>query len=329
MRVDNSLIELNNNTPIPGHAGLAKGADPADPASYRQFQGQDYAPDRINAAVLDFIRRSKDQPFFCYYPTVIPHVALHVPDEDLGPYHALNWDDPPFTRAKGRGYTPHFTPRAAYAAMISRMDRYVGRVLALLEELDLSDNTLIIFSSDNGTTHLKQEVDYDFFNSVGKLRGLKGSLYEGGIRVPTIVRWPGHVEPGTTTRYVSGFEDWMPTLMEVVGASASCPDNCDGLSLLPTLSGQAQPERPFLYREFAGYGGQQSIRVGDWKAVRQNLRKGQIVTELYNLKSDPGEQHDVAAEQPELVQRLVQLMAQEHVPSPEFPITALDNITGR
>lgn len=326
LRSDNRKIALNNDPPVPGHAGLAEGADPQDPASYEPFQGQDYAPDRINAAVLDFIRRSQDGPFFCYYPTVIPHVALHVPDEDLQPYHELNWNDPPFTRRGGRGYTPHFTPRAAYAAMISRLDMYVGRVLSLLDELDLADNTLVVFSSDNGTTHLKREVDYDFFNSVGELRGLKGSLYEGGVRVPTIVRWPGRVAAGTESDYVSGFEDWLPTLMEVVGDADAVPGHCDGLSLLPVLSGKTQPERPFLYREFAGYGGQQSIRVGDWKAVRQNLGKAgrEIRTELYNLRSDPGESQDVAASHPDVLRQLTLLMAQEHVGSAEFPLPALD-----
>lgn len=326
LRVDNSRIDLNNDPPVPGHAGLDEGADPGDPASYAQFQGQDYAPDRINAAVLDFIRSSQDGPFFCYYPTVIPHVALHVPDEDLKPYHDLKWNDPPFTRQNGRGYTPHFTPRAAYAAMITRLDMYVGRVLDLLDELDLADNTLIVFSSDNGTTHLKREVDYDFFNSVGELRGLKGSLYEGGIRVPTIVRWPGHVAPGTESDYVSGFEDWLPTLMNVVGDRDAIPADSDGVSLQPVLTGKTQPDRPFLYREFTGYGGQQSIRVGDWKAVRQNLAKskGVVRTELYNLKADPSESRDVAGDHPDVLRKLTDLMAQEHVVSAEFPLPALD-----
>ena len=329
LRVDNTRIELNNNPPVPGHAHLPRGADPTDPESYRQFQGQDYAPDRINAAVLKFIRCHKDKPFFCYYPTVIPHVALHVPDEDLKPYHDLKWNDPPFTRMKGRGYTPHFTPKAAYAAMITRLDMYVGRVLTLLDELQLSDNTLVVFSSDNGTTHLKQEVDCEFFNSVGELRGLKGSLYEGGVRVPAIVRWPGHVPAGTTSDIISGFEDWMPTLMDVVGNSDAVPENCDGISLLPTLSGQSQPERPFLYREFTGYGGQQSIRVGNWKAIRQKLGTGRVSTELYDLKKDPREEHDVSAKQPDVLQRLTCLMAREHLPSVEFPMPGLDQIVQR
>ena len=134
-------------------------------------KGKDFSSDRINEQALKFIKKNKDKPFFLYYPTLIPHVALHVPDEELKPYLKLKWNDPPFTRSQGYGYTPHFTPRAAYAAMITRMDRYVGNLVNLIEQLGLTKDTIVIFTSDNGTTHLKLEVDYDFFNSVGKLRG--------------------------------------------------------------------------------------------------------------------------------------------------------------
>ncbi|MEM7601258.1 MAG: arylsulfatase [Verrucomicrobiota bacterium] len=214
---------LNNDPPVPGHAGLEEGADPFDPASYEIFKGQDYASDRINDQALEFIEANQDRPFFLYYPSLIPHVALHVPDEHLEPYLEQNWIDPPFTREGGYGYTPHFTPRAAYAAMITRLDTYVGRVLDLLEELGLTENTIVIFTSDNGTTHLKEEVDYDFFASVGELRGLKGDLWEGGIRVPQIVKWPGKIEAGGVTDYVTGFEDWLPTLLELIEAESGVP----------------------------------------------------------------------------------------------------------
>ncbi|MDA1052869.1 MAG: arylsulfatase [Planctomycetota bacterium] len=317
-------IALNNKPPIPGHASLAKDADPSNPRSYDAFKGQDYAPDRINEQVLAFVRANKDRPFFLYYPTIIPHVALHVPDEELKPYLALGWNDPPFTRGKGYGYTPHFTPRAAYAAMISRMDRNVGNVLKLLDELKLADNTIVIFSSDNGTTHLGEEVDYKFFASVGELRGLKGSLYEGGVRVPTLVRYPGRVAAGSSSDRVSGFEDWLPTLLEIAGSTDALPANIDGISLAPTLLGQQQEPRPLLYREFPSYGGQQTIRVGDWKAVRQNMTKGNLDIELYNMADDIGEQDNVAAQHSDIVERLAKLMAQEHTPSETFPLKPLD-----
>lgn len=317
-------VPLKNEPPVPGHASLPKDADPADPRSYDIFKGQDYAPDRINEQVLKFVRDNKDNPFCLYYPTVIPHVALHVPDEELKPYLELGWNDPPFTRERGYGYTPHFTPRAAYAAMITRMDRYVGNLLNLLDELKLADNTIVVFSSDNGTTHLDREVDYTFFNSVGELRGLKGSLYEGGVRVPTLVRWPGRVEAGSSSDRISGFEDWMPTLLELTGGNVKAPSNTDGISLAPTLLGQQQEPRPFLYREFPSYGGQQTIRVGVWKAVRQNMTKGNLKIELYNIARDIGETNNVADQHPEVVTRLAALMEREHVPSEVFPLIPLD-----
>lgn len=317
-------IALDNQPAINGHASFLDGQDRSDPKNYDQFKGQDYAPDRINAQALEFIKTHRDQPFFLYYPTVIPHVALHVPDEDLHPYLQLGWNDPPFTKQGGYGYTPHFTPRAAYAAMITRMDRYVGNVLNLLDELGLSENTIVVFSSDNGTTHLEQEVDYNFFESVGELRGLKGSLYEGGVRVPTIVRWPGQVSAGSESDRVSGFEDWIPTLLELVGKSSCTPENIDGISLAPTLTGQPQEPREYLYREFGGYGGQQTIRVGDWKAVRQNMNRGNLKVELYNLAEDIGEQHDVSDRHPQLVQKLADMMSQVRTPSKDFPLIPID-----
>ena len=329
---DNQKISLGNDPPVPGHAGLPEGADPSDPRSYDIFKGTDYAPDRINQEVLNFIRSHKDEPFFCYYPTIIPHVALHVPDEELEPYLAQQWNDPPFTRERG-GYTPHFTPRAAYAAMITRMDTYTGRVLDLLEELDLDDDTIVIFTSDNGTTHLKDEVDYDFFRSVVPLRGLKGDLYEGGIRVPLIVRWPAKVEAGTVSTYVTGFEDWLPTLLDLADANIEVPGGIDGISIAPILLGQTQPERPFLYREFSGYGGQQSVWLGErWKGIRRNLMpRGKknpseiiVKTELYDLLADPSESRDLASEHPKIVEKAESLMKSERVSSEFFPIPVLD-----
>ena len=251
-----------------------------------------------------------------------------MPDEELKPYLAKKWEDPPFTRSGGYGYTPHFTPRAAYASMITRMDRYVGRILNLLKELELEENTIVVFTSDNGTTHLKQEVDYDFFESVKPLRGLKGSLYEGGIRVPLIVRWPGKVEAGSTNSFMTGLEDWLPTLLAMTGLEEKTPDNIDGISIAATLSSHRQARRPFLYREFSGYGGQQAVWMGKWKGIRQNmLRKNNadpLKIELYNLQADIGESKDVAAENPQLVTQMRQLMGQQHTPSELFPIRPLD-----
>jgi arylsulfatase A-like enzyme len=313
-------ISLDNHPPVPGHAKLAEGADPANPASYAPFQGRDYAPDRIREAALQFIRENRERPFFLYFPSTLPHIALHVPQQDLKPYLDLGWNDPPFTAARG-GYTPHFTPRAAYAAMISRLDSDAGALLAELDRLQLSSNTLVIFSADNGTTHVAEEVDAAFFDSVGSLRGLKGSLYEGGVKVPTIARLPGVIPAGSETNFVSGFEDWLPTIAELAGIPASKQPSIDGISLVPTLKGTAQPPRAFLYREFSGYGGQQSIRAGSWKLVRQQLsKKNQTTTQLFNMETDPNETTDLADRHPDKVLELSQLMQAQHTPSSLFPL---------
>jgi arylsulfatase len=321
-------IRLNNDPPVPGHARLPDGADPNDPASYAPFKGADYSPERMMEMALQFIRENKDRSFFLYLPSTIPHVALHVPDEELKPYLANGWEETPFTAEGGYGYTPHQTPRAAYAAMITHLDTDVGRIMDLLDQLELDDNTLVMFSSDNGTTHLNLEVDYEFFQSVGPLRGLKGSLYEGGIRVPMIARWPGKIAPGGVTDHISAFYDVMRTIADVTGTTP--PQGIDGISFVPTLLGQPdeQQQHDFLYWEFPGYGGQQAVRMGQWKAIRQNMLRREnpdpLKIELYNLDDDIGETRDLAAQHPEIVARAREIMQQQHTPSELFPIAPLD-----
>ena len=327
---NDKLFPLDNDPPVPGHAGLPEGSDPSDPVCYDQFKGQDYAPERINLEALRFIQDNHEKPFFLYYPTIIPHVALHVPDIELRPYLDLGWNDPPFTREKG-GYTPHFTPRAAYAAMISLLDKYVGRILLQLRILGIEDNTIVIFTSDNGTTHLREEVDYEFFNSVGELKGLKGQLDEGGVRVPLLVRWPGHIAPGSVQHSVSGFEDWMPTLHDLAQLEGSLPERIDGVSLAPALLGRTDSlERPFLYREFQGYGGQQAVWTGPWKGIRRQLHnpRNRAVAdspiELYRISSDPSESENLADSFPDVVQALREIMEDQHTPSKLFPLSSID-----
>ena len=326
---DRDRVPLANNPPVPGHASLPRGSDPADPGSYEVFKGKDYSSDRINEQALEFITTNKDKPFFLYYPTLIPHVALHVPDKELKPYLKFKWNDPPFTRSQGYGYTPHFTPRAAYAAMITRMDRYVGNVVNLIEKLNLTNDTIVIFSSDNGTTHLKLEVDYDFFESVGNLRGLKGSLYEGGIRVPLLVKWPGKIKAGSISDKMIGFEDWMVTLHNLIDAKNPLTTNHDGHDQADHLLGNCQLSRPPLYREFSGYGGQQAVWMDKWKGIRQKMiRKGKnhdpLKIELYDLSVDESETEDLASKHPDIVDKIKKMMTDLHVPSKEFPIAVID-----
>jgi arylsulfatase len=290
------LVHDRENEPLPGNT--------------RGQTGQTYAPQRIADEMLKFVRANADRPFLLYYPTVIPHLALQVPDEELKPYLG-EWKETPYA---GRSYQPHPTPKACYAAMITFLDKQVGRLMATLRELGHDRDTLVIFTSDNGTTHIKAQVDYEFFESVGPLRGLKGSLYEGGIRVPLVARWPEHIPAGTTTDQMGVNYDLLATLAEVVGVAA--PAGSDGVSLLPTLLGkperQSQPE--CLFWDFGGYGGQVAVRLGKWKGIRRNLRKKpDAPIELYDLDADLGEKNNVAAEHPEVVARIDKIMHEARV----------------
>ena len=313
-------IELTNEPPVPGHGKLRPADDPQDPSSYARFVGTDYAPDRILAAAKQFLRSHAERPFFLYYPSVIPHLALHIPAGELAAYDGA-FEETPYVG--GKGYTPHPRPRAAYAAMITRLDRSVGELLDLIDELSLRDDTIVVFTSDNGATHSPVGgTDVDFFESCGELRGRKGSMYEGGIRVPAIVRWPNQIAAGSESDRVTGFEDWLPTLAELAAADAI--DGTDGISFAPTLLGQQQDRRGFLYREFAGYGGWQAVWVDDYKLVRKGLQRQRPKTELYNLLADPSEQRDLAASSAEQVERLIAIATREHTPSGAFPLRALD-----
>ena len=274
----------------------------------RGVSGAQYSHDLIEQELERFVRDHKDGPFFAYVPFTIPHLALQVPDESLKQYLG-EFEETPY---RGRSYLPHEHPRAAYAAMISHMDRSVGRLVALLDELKLTDNTLVIFTSDNGTTHLAKQADYEFFESVKPLRGLKGSVYEGGIRVPMIAKWPGRIQSGSTSDHVSAFYDVLPTLAEVAGLPS--PTGVDGLSFAPELLGrrQQQVQHEFLFWDFPGYGGQVAIRAGRFKALRRGLRKDpDAPLELYDLKNDIGETTNVAAEFPEIAERLSYLLIAE------------------
>ncbi len=323
---DDHRIELNNHE-FSAHQKLPAGADPKSRDSYGGFQGKDYAPDRIAEQAVRFIRENQNRPFFLYYPTTVPHLALQVPDDSLAEYQG-RWPDPPYPG--GHGYLPHFAPRAAYAAMVTRMDRDVGRMIDAVERLGLTERTIFVFTSDNGPTYDRLGgSDSAFFNSADGLRGLKGSLYEGGIRVPLVVRWKGHIPAGLVSDRLSGFEDWMPTLLDLAGLDGAIPPRTDGVSFAPTLLGRWQPTRRALYREFPGYGGQQAVWMGHWKGVRQKLRpRGgaapDLRIELYDLLADRGETTDVADQHPMLVDRLLDLMHGERTVSAEFAFPALD-----
>ncbi|MHC5212000.1 MAG: arylsulfatase [Planctomycetota bacterium] len=287
------------------------------PGNDRGLTGEQYSHDLVVDEALGFIREHSDEPFFLLVADTVPHLAIQVPDDSLAEYEGT-WDDPPYEG--GKGYLPHPAPRAGYAAMVSRMDRSVGRVLALVDELGLDEDTLVMFTSDNGPTYDRiGGSDSAFFESAGPLRGLKGSVYEGGLRVPLVARWPGHVPAGETTDRVAAFWDVMPTLLQLAGRPV--PADLDGESLASTLRGEpVRPRSRPLYWELRGYGGQQAVRSGDWKAVRRDLKSGSTAIELYDLARDAGEREDVAGMHPEIVQRLSALMSAQRSPSEAFPL---------
>ena len=311
----NGQRQILNNRDFRGHKKLKEA-----PKNYEQFQGNEYAPELMMNTALAFIRQNAEKPFFLYLPFVEPHLAMQPPEKWVNSY-PKSWDKAPYIGQ--RGYLPHPRPRAGYAAMISDLDEHVGRIMTLLAELKLDSNTLVIFTSDNGPTHDVGGVDTTFFKSAGVLRGRKGSVYEGGLRVPMIARWPGTVAAGSTTKHISGFQDVLPTLAELTGGKT--PDHVDGVSFLPTLTGKGQQEvHDHLIWEFFGYGGQQCVISGKWKAVRQKLRKGNRRVELYNLDKDPSESRDLAAANPKVVERLTKILETDRTPNADFPIKMLD-----
>ncbi len=330
---DNDRRVPLRNPDFSAHQKFPAGADTNSPASYARYSGKDYAPDLINEKSREFLRAHKDGPFFMFVPTTVPHLALQIPEDSLAEY-AGQWPDPPYLG--DHGFLPNRTPRATYAAMVTRMDREIGRLMDLVKELGLEENTIFIFASDNGPLYDQLGgTDTEFFNSNAGLRGRKGSLFEGGVRVPFIVRWKSHIKPGTTTDRVTGFEDCLPTFLELAGAKTATPKDIDGISFASTLLGGKQPPRPFLYREFPAYGGQQSIRVGDWVALRQNLTvnkknpKADLQIQLYDLSTDPHQEHNIAQDHPDIVAKLGRRMRDQHTVSAEFPQPALDKLGAR
>jgi arylsulfatase A len=270
-----------------------------------------YVQDLFAQGAIDFIKRNKDRPFFLYLPITVPHAEVVVPDDSLAEYKG-KWPEPK-AFAGSRTYSPQDQPRAVRAAMITRMDRDVGRIVDLLDELKLSEQTLVIFTSDNGPITAGGQ-DPAFFNSAGPLRGLKFTLYEGGIRVPFVARWPGRIARGGNSDAPSDFADMFPTFAELAGAKP--PEKLDGVSIMPTLLGQQgrQQGRDHFYWEAAP---QQAVRQGKWKAYRGAPQKP---VELYDLAADVAESRDLAREQPAVAARLEKLMAASRVDSPEFPL---------
>lgn len=286
-------VPLKNVVPNPGTYGQGVASEKVE-----------YSHDLFAEEALAFVDKNKENPFFLYLALTIPHANNEAGDKgmevpDLGEFADKDWPEP----AKGQ------------AAMIARMDKDIGRLLERLKAHGIDDNTLVIFTSDNGP-HNEGGHKAETFGSSGPLRGTKRDLYEGGIRVPFIARWPGKIKPGSTSDHVSYFGDLMATAAELAGIKP--PIGIDSISFLPTLLGEYQRPHPFLYWEFYERGSAQAVVMGEWKAVRKPAFKGEI--ELYNLDQDIGETKNVATGHPEITDRMSDLMTGSHIPSPLWKI---------
>lgn len=283
------------------------------PGNAHGNRGQ-YTHDEILERGLDFIRRHKDRPFFCYFPLTIPHLEMLVPEDSMRPY-AGKFPEQPW-RDPRRHYADQPQPFAAYAGMISRMDDGVGRIMALLDQLDLDEKTIVFFTSDNGTQGGLGPL-VEFFNGSGPFRDTKASMYEGGIRVPAIARWPGRIRAGVTSDHVWYFPDVMPTLAELAGARSNLPANIDGISFVPTLLGEAAAGRPqrrhdYLYWELRRGGKlNQAVRMDDWKAVKLGA---DAPIELFDLGEDIGEANNIAGRHPDIVKRMQAILQTARTP---------------
>jgi len=267
---------------------------------------------------LKFIEQSQ-QPFFVYLPNTLPHAELIVPHDSIYYYYIKKFNENPDANRKkydGRITDPY--PRACYAAMVARLDRYVGEIVKAVKQKGITDNTLIIFTSDNGP-HQEGGNDPNFFRSSGIYRGIKRDLYEGGIIEPFIACWPGKIKPGVTTQ-VCALWDMYPTFLELAGIKSS--NKIDGISIVPTLLlTQKQLQHKYLYWEFHENDGRQAVRWDNWKGVRLDVNKNaDALIELFDLAADPSETNNVAKKHPEIVKKIKELMTEAHISNPDWPL---------
>jgi arylsulfatase A-like enzyme len=289
-----------------------------------EVSANDYSNDLFTRETVSFIEQNDNRPFFIYLNYTVPHAELRVPDDSMAPFKG-HFPEKPFVNAAADakltgpdepslGYRSQPTPHAAFAAMVTRMDRDVGRIVDLLRQRGLDQRTLVLFTSDNGP-HQEGGGDPEFFKSSGGLKGIKRDMYEGGIRVPMIASWPGTIAAASTTMYAAAHWDLFPTFAELAGVPV--PSGLDGTSILPVLRGQPQRPHEFMYWEFHERGFQQAVRMGNWKAVR--LAKDKPL-ELYNLADDPTEFTDVAAKHPDIVAKIESYLKTARTESPNWPI---------
>ncbi|WP_235298709.1 arylsulfatase [Portibacter marinus] len=328
---NNQKYHLDNDT-LPPRTGLDIGANPKDRTSYEKYDQKDYAPTVSFEKLMDFVKVNKENPFFLYWATPIPHVPLQAPRNWIDYYVKKFGEEDPyyFYENENGSYFPARYPRATYAAMVSYLDENIGKLVQYLKDENLYDNTLIIFTSDNGPTYTGGS-DSEFFDSAKPFssengRG-KGYVYEGGIRVPMVATWPDRIPANTESNLIATFYDVMPTLSEITGSKVS--PNADGTSFAPTLTMRGEQVIPeYHYWEFAGYNGQIAVRMGDWKFVWKDIQKGNKEVELYNLVKDVKERNNIADQHPDLVSKFFEIVKKEHITAEveRFKMDAVDNL---
>ncbi len=305
----NETRDLLDNYIVTKQEGL-EGLDPNESESYSKYNQNDYAPTLMHKEALSFISRNQNAPFFLYYASPIPHLPLQAPKKWVNYYQKKFGKEIPYT---GKSYYPNKTPRATYAAMISYLDEQVGELVEKLKEINKYENTLIIFTSDNGPSWV-DHVDYKFFNSTGKFVNsrstMKGSVSEGGIRVPMIASWPNKIKAGSKSNHISAFYDFFETACDVAGIDNEI--QTDGISFYPEMIGGVQAKHDYLYWEYPASGGLQAIRMGKWKGVKNNLFKSPSKLKLFDLTSDEKELHDISLKHPEIVIKLEQRLTEAH-----------------
>jgi len=293
----------------------------------KEINQNDYAPGLIHDEALKFIEKNKDTSFFMFYASPIPHAELLMPQENIDAFKDKFLPEKQYKGTdNGEKYRmgPYGSQQdchAAFAAMVSLLDMQVGEIVGKVKELGIADNTIIIFTSDNGP-HQEGGADPDYFNSNGIYKGYKRDLYEGGIHVPMIAKWPAKIKAGSATDHISAFWDIMPTLADAIGKKLN--HNIDGISFLPSLTGETeQKKHEYLYWEFHEKGGRIAVRKGKWKGVKYNVLKNpEKMIELYDLSKDPGETNNVASEYPDIVRELTNIMEQARTKSEVFQFAA-------
>lgn len=306
---------LNNDTIAP-HTGIGKQSDPLMSDSYQKYYQPDYSPSIIFDKMMGFVRENKKKPFFMYWASPIPHLPLQAPKNWVDYYHKKFGDENPYYYKEGEkgGYFPTEYPHATYAAMVTYLDENIGKLVTYLKKEGIYENTLIIFTSDNGPAY-SSGTDSPWFNSGGLFdsnygRG-KGFLYEGGIRVPMIATWPDKIKAGSTSNHISAFYDVFPTLNEI--GNVQTQYKSDGLSFYNTLTNKdKQEEHEYLYWEFSEYKGQVAVRIGKWKMIWKNIKEGNKEIELYDLELDKKEKNNIMNEHPELLKKFFEIIKKEH-----------------